>query len=538
MCGIIGIYNYEYNSSNVDDTYVDEESYSVKVTNNVHYNSLQKKIDKINSNLLSNIINKLKLLQNRGRDSYGILLLNKNSMYLYKDIGSINEERVYENYEEYTFLNNQKKLVSDNLYNIGIGHIRYSTSYNNHNKISLYYALPFNGTHPILGEFHLIHNGNINFKPEFVKRYYTSYETNNQYNDSQLLVKIIENIQANNWLELIRYIIDIIPGAFNVIIATGDMLIGFKDIFNVRPFCLGKNHRGFCLSSESNALQDFKLVKEIDGGEIVVIRRNTYLCYKYTPSQIKTDHTLSLNNNRETSSCLFEYIYFMNNNSVINNTKIYDIRYNFGIKLASKEASNFLFNDSTSRNDIVVIGSPDTGIPSGKGFADHLNLNYIQFIKKKKKSGRSFILSNDAYRINECKKKFLVDETLSIKNKVVFFTDDSLVRGHTIFRVVKLLKEYHPKEIHIRIAAPKIKNTCKLGIDLPTKDELLMADLNDNEARSILKINSIKFLTELDMVDVMNSSLNNGSSSNNNNNEQKYCLGCFNGTYNNKLLDW
>ena len=125
-----------------------------------------------------------------------------------------------------------------------------------------------------------------------------------------------------------------------------------------------------------------------------------------------------------------------------------------------------------NRKDIIIIGSPDTGIPSAIEFADSLDLNYKQFFIKKKSAGRSFILENNESRSLQVRNKFLVDTSIDIKDKIVFFIDDSLVRGNTIKSNCRYLKEYKPKEIHIRISSPEVRNTCYYGIDIPTKEEL------------------------------------------------------------------
>ena len=243
---------------------------------------------------------------------------------------------------------------------------------------------------------------------------------------------------------------------------------------------------------------NYKYINEIDSGSIYSINENRlFKLYNYEES-----------NNKQ---CLFEFIYFMNKNTKfrLNQTKpinyddfdeeqlqdnksflkIDDYRYFIGFEMAKNEN----IQKSVNKDDIIVIGAPDTGIPSGKGFSEYLNVKYQQFIYKKPKQGRSFILEDNSSRIHQIKNKFLIDESICIKDKIVYFIDDSLVRGNTIGVIIDLLKSYNPKEINIRIVSPKVIFPCLYGIDIPTK-KLIMNKFTETELSNELKIKSIKFL--------------------------------------------
>lgn len=458
MCGVIGIFNFQY--SNI---------------------------------IIMELLKALKKIQNRGRDSYGILLSN-------------NYENIMIKEKELIDLENIKKLnLHLSFFNIVLGHSRYATSYlSSDKKDNVEDSHPFKGNHKKLGEFYLVHNGNINFS-ESVKNKYPDL------NDTKILVKIIEDIQKNNWINIFEEVIKTIPGVFNVIVSTSNKIFCFKDRYNVRPLCIGENKTGYCVASESVALGDYKYISELEGGEIVELSYNGILRKRVFENINKI--------------CIFEYIYFLNPDSIFNNQRVFNIRYCLGKELATRE--NINLND---KKNITVIGSPDTGIPSGKGFADYLGVNYEQFLEKNKNKGRSFIISNNQGRQEECKKKFLINPEFSIKDKIVYFVDDSIVRGNTTKRIVNLLKEYDPKEIHIRISSPKIIDICKFGIDIPTKEELVMNKKNEEEYVKEVGFNSLKYLTIKSMVKVIGKSLNKK--------EEDFCIGCFGGGYENKLLDW
>ena len=217
----------------------------------------------------------------------------------------------------------------------------------------------------------------------------------------------------------------------------------------------------------------------------------------------------------------------MNPKSKFNNIEVFSLRHSLGNELARDESYHI---DIKNKGDIVVIGSPDTGIPSGQGFAESLDINYQQFLEKNKNRGRSFILGDDKTRAEECNKKFLVNPEYSINDKIVFFIDDSIVRGNTTKRIITLLKEYGAREIHIRISSPKIIDICKFGIDIPTKEELVMNRMNEKQYEEEYKIQSLRYLSLDRMESVIGKSL--GISRN------SFCNGCFGGGYQKELLDW
>ena len=460
MCGIIGIFNYQ------------ESNF-----------------------IILELLDGLKKLQNRGRDSYGILLSSSENKIIIKEEELITIEKIKE-----------MNLHSLN-FNIVLGHSRYSTSYDTlESKNNCENSHPFVGLNVKLGTFYIVHNGNINFSKQIRDNY-------PNLNDTKILVKFIEQEEGDTWIEIIGKIIKKIPGIYNVILATKEKLYAFKDRFNMRPLCLGKNKYGYCVASESIALKNYDYVKELEGGQIVEISK----------LGLKTFNVLE----NEYKICLFEFIYFLNPNSKFNSTEVFSLRYSLGNELAREETYHI---DKRNKNDIVVIGSPDTGIPSGKGFAQSLDINYEQFLEKNKNRGRSFILGDDKTRNEECKKKFLVNPDYSIKDKIVFFVDDSIVRGNTTRRIINLLKEYGAKEIHIRISSPKIIDICKFGIDIPTKDELVMNRMNEKEYEKEYQINSLRYLT----LDLMERVIGNGLGIP----KKSFCNGCFGGEIQKELLDW
>ena len=460
MCGIIGIYNYENNQEIVKQTYEG-----------------------------------LKKQQHRGRDSYGFLFYNIMNPILVKNTGKIQEP-------DFKISNINKTL----------GHTKYTTSeYRTEiksDKDMLNVTQPFRGMNTRLGEFYLVHNGNIR-DLDLVKANFDLQDTD-ILNDSHLLVKIIESLELQRWEDIINQIMLSIEGSFSVILLTRQNMYCFKDLRAYRPLCIGNNISGYCIASETVGLGEYKYIKEVERGEILKIGQE---------GMEKMEIFVDLSKINE-KKCLFEYIYFLNAESVFLNGEkqkisVRQYRYQFGIELGKNEKYKNLSKEA------IVIGAPMTGIPSGMGFADILKYQYSQILVKNKNSGRSFILKTDEERINECKKKFIIENGELMYNKEVFFVDDSLVRGNTLKVIIELLRKYKPKKIHIRITCPKVLNICEYGIDIPSREELIMNWNTDEEFIKKIGADSINFLNINDMFNIMGN--------------KNYCVNCFES---NKEIEW
>jgi len=465
MCGIIGIYNYSSNSNIINETYEN-----------------------------------LKKIQHRGRDSHGYLFINN----LVKNINIVKK------------VNKIKEPNIEGEYNISLAHNKYTTS--DYRKLlktgedMLKVTQPFKGINKRLGEFYLVHNGNIK-DLDSLKNIF-DLEDEEYLNDSHLLTKIVESLELQQWEDIFNQLILSIEGSFSILVATKNNIYAFKDLREYRPLCIGSNERGYCLASESIGLGDYKYIREIERGEILKIG-----------SKGIEKYDINVHLGRiEKKSCLFEYIYFLNGKSKsLNNDLVEQTRYKYGIELGKKELylnknikNKNIKNKNKNKSDkenYIVIGAPMTGIPSGKGFADFLGYRYEQILVKNKNAGRSFILKSDEERISECKKKFIIENGELLFNKEVFFLDDSLVRGNTLKVIISLLSKYKPKKIHIRISSPKILGICDYGIDIPSREELIMNWNTNKEYVEKIGADSISFLELEDMYKIMGS--------------REYCVNCF-----------
>lgn len=478
MCGILGIYNL------------------------------------IESKLIRNTLFHLKKLQNRGRDSYGVFFnsFEKKEHIILKKEGDINFEEIDIDYDVH--------------YDIALGYTRYATSYKNAIDDKIFYTQPFIGENINLGKFVLIHNGNLDLI-KLRKFFNLEDKKYDHFNDSQILVSIISEMDIDNWKDLLIEILNKIDFAYSLIIYEfkNNSMYLVKDRFGVKPLSIAENKNGYCIASENSVLSNYNYIKELDSNSIYRISKKNGFIEIYKKQSIN-------------KLCLFEYIYFKNKETKvyggISNTIEYEEPYGYnllksvslenfresmGIQFAKEEISMSYFN--TYKN-AVVIGAPSTGIPYGIGFAKQLKAEYIQFIEKVKNEKRSFILNTDKDRLEQIKRKFKINEEYNIKDKVVYFVDDSLVRGNTIGVIIKLLKQYKPKEIHIRIASPKILYSCYYGIDIPTREELIMNKYNEKKFAKKHKINSLRFLELKDynhVLNLLNKNVNN------------FCTSCMTGKY-------
>ena len=337
--------------------------------------------------------------------------------------------------------------------------------------------------------------------------------------DSHLLLKYLEEkLNSNhNILNLLIDLINIINKSFSLIILYKDELYIVRDKFGVRPLCIGYNETGWCVSSESCVFEgddNYAFLKDVEPGQILKINKNGIKnLFNYNSFDKHQSH------------CLFEYIYFLNENSYADGYQVSNLRYKFGEHLALQDIKSKTLLDKDISNPLVV-GSPSTGIPSGKGYADRLNYEYKQVLKKNNNIGRTFILESNKKREEGCYKKYYLEEEF-IKDRNIIIIDDSLVRGTTMKNLIHIFRNAGALSVHIRIASPPIKYPCFYGIDIPTKQELIannINDINDIEICIAKKINanSLSYLKLENIKSIMKELDNN------------ICTGCFDNNYN----DW
>ena len=264
-----------------------------------------------------------------------------------------------------------------------------------------------------------------------------------------------------------KYKVDIL------VLMTNKKLVGVRDPFGIRPLVIGKYKNSFIFASETCALDivGAKFIREVENGEIVVIENNQLKSVKPFPKQ-------------KTRPCVFEYIYFARPDSLIDNKCAYEYRKNLGAELAKE----------TDLKADLVVPVPDSGVPAALGFAEKSKKKFELGLIRNHYVGRTFIEPSQSIRSLGVKLKLSSTSTI-VKNKSIILIDDSLVRGTTCLKIVKMLYESGAKEVHVRIACPEIKYPDFYGVDMPTKEELLAHKKSNLEMCQFIKAKSLKFLS-------------------------------------------
>ncbi len=444
-----------------------------------------------NDNILYHLYYSLFHLQHRGQDSCGMVLIRDDKYTIIKREGLV------------------KNLYNDldnNIYNIGIGHVRYKTS----GVLSLNQTQPF-----IIDNISLCHNGNIyNYKEieNYILKKYNKLVSYN--NDSELLLKLfyyeLENkdLNNNNIKNIILNISNICKGSYSVIIMIKDYgLICFKDKYGIRPLIYGKNDNGYIVCSESIAIDnlDYNKLNEIEPGEMLIIKNNLEIYKKL--------YTIGILN-----FCIFEYIYISRPETILNNINVYDVRLKLGEKLGYN-IKNILSKNELHEID-YVIPIPQTSKPVALRLSEIINKPYREGIINNRYIDRTFIMNNQKIRNNNIKLKMSVVNSI-VKNKNIVIVDDSIVRGNTIKHIIQLLKNNNVKKIYVCICCPPIKYKNIYGIDIPSETELIANNLSINEIEKKINVNKLIYLNENDMINCIKYF----------NNSLSFDLSIFNGNY-------
>jgi len=254
---------------------------------------------------------------------------------------------------------------------------------------------------------------------------------------------------------------------------TQTSLVGVRDPFGIRPLVIGKLKNSYVLASETCALDIIgaKFIREVENGEIVLIENNELKSIKPFPP-------------RKVKPCVFEYIYFARPDSMLDGKTVYEHRKNLGSELAKE-------------NDIdadIIVPVPDSGNAAALGFAQSLNMNFELGLVRNHYVGRTFIEPSQKIRSLGVKLKLNANQS-TIQGKRIILVDDSLVRGTTSYKIVKMLYDAGAKEVHVRIACPEIKFPDFYGVDTPTKKELLAANKSNSEICEYIGAKSLKFLS-------------------------------------------
>jgi len=367
------------------------------------------------------------------------------------------------------------------------------------------------GIQPIYGKnkfgpFFFVFNGNI-----------PCNDYDNSYTLDSIMIRdfFINNaINCSNWSKLLQQFVIRFKRAYSIILFSSEDIYLIKDRFGVRPLCysFSNDKQILEISSESVGLSYKNPIQEVKPGEILLFNTRNIK----TPLVIFNYNETNNISNKYGGKCIFEYVYFLNPNTIWNNIHVDAIRAKWANKLSEIDIELIQNN---IKEDYLVIGIPSTGIVDGIKYADKLGLNYFQAITKNSKVNRTFILSKEERDIVS-KKKYIYDSD-KINGKKVIILDDSIVRGVTMKNMVGNIFDCGAAEVHIRIISPEITNICKYGKDIPTCDELIAANMDNKQMTKYFGATSLIFLDIFDMLDTIDPYIN----------KKTICSGCFGGSY-------
>ena len=424
-------------------------------------------------------------LQHRGQESCGIAVNNDGAFKSYKDLGLVND----------VFTPNIIERLGEG--NIAIGHVRYGTTGGNERSN----AQPIVVNH-IKGSMALAHNGNITNSYELRSQFEAKGSIFQTTSDTEVISYAIieERLNSETIEEAVCKAMNRIKGAYSMIIMSPQKLIAARDKNGFRPLCYGKTANGeYIIASESCALDSVgaEFIRDIEKGEILVFGKEGIKSIKEHCGKEKQ------------TSCVFEYVYFARPDSIIEGKNVHEARIKAGEILAEEHPVNA----------DVVVGVPDSGLDAALGYSKASKIPYgIGFIKNKY-IGRTFIYPEVKSRMDKVKIKLNPIANV-VKGKRVILIDDSIVRGTTSERIVKLLRDAGATEVHMRVSAPPFINPCYYGTDIDSKENLIACKYTISEIAKKIGADSLGYL-----------SLEGVKKIGYVNEKSGFCVACFDGIY-------
>lgn len=419
-------------------------------------------------------------LQHRGQESAGIAVAYADKIMYYKGMGLVPD----------VFSGGKLDDLPEG--DIAIGHVRYSTT----GASQLLNAQPvvFTGK---CGKMALAHNGNLvntaRLREELIKNnavFQTSI-------DSEVMAVLINSLSDGDILKGVMRACPRFEGAYALVIMTTDKLIAVRDPYGIRPLCIGTVDDDVVVASESCALDAVgaNFVRDVKPGEIVVI-----------DSEGITSHMME--RIPQSRMCIFEYVYFARPDSVIDGCSVYAAR---------AEAGRLLAKHYGVDADIVA-GVPDSANVAARAYAEASGIPFAEALAKNRYVGRTFIQPDQRQRENALAVKMNALRA-NIRGKRLIIIDDSIVRGTTMRKIVRMLREAGAKEVHVRVCSPIIKHPCHLGIDFQTYSQLIGANRNEEQIAKLIGADSVRYLSVEHLVQSCKAC------------NLSFCLGCFNGEY-------
>jgi amidophosphoribosyltransferase len=419
-------------------------------------------------------------LQHRGQESAGIVTSDGSKLHSYKRMG-----RVADAFDADAL----GALPGSN----AIGHVRYSTAGSSNLKNAQPFAVEFGGT-----SLAIAHNGNLTNAGALREQLEADGALFHSTMDTEIVVHLLARSKGK-LVDRVKAVAPMLEGAYSLLILTPDELIAVRDPHGFRPLVLGQVDGGYVLSSETCALRlvEATPMREIEPGEIFCLGSDVPASTSIEPKAERPHH------------CIFEHVYFARPDTELYGESVYEVRHATGRRLAS---------ESPVAGGEVVISVPDSGTTAALGFAQASELPFEMGLIRSHYAGRTFIEPSSSIRHFGVKLK-LSPVASVIEGRSVVVVDDSLVRGTTSRKIIRMLREAGAREVHMRIACPPTTNPCFYGIDTPTKRELIASSHTIDDIRRFLRADSLAYLS----VQGLRGSVRGGC--------ERYCDACFTGTY-------
>ena len=399
-------------------------------------------------------------LQHRGQESSGIAVSDGKHMQIKKGMGLVTE--VF------------KDGVADLNGHIAIGHVRYSTTGSNMAFNTQPLKVYFDG-----GDLALSHNGSVTNAGQLRRKLEADGVIFQTTVDTEVVLSLLARSRKATVEERFAEALNQIKGAFAIVIMTNDKIVAARDPYGFRPLCLGKlESGGWCVASESCAfdLVGAELVRDVKPGELVIIDSDAS-----EPRSMMWAESLP----EKTAHCIFEYVYFARNDSRIDSQDVYTARIQMGRELAKE-------NKDVQAD--VVISAPDSGTPAAIGYSLESGIPFMEGLTKNRYVGRTFIQPTQKQRLNAVRLKLNPVRSV-VAGKSVVIVDDSIVRGTTSGKVIKLLKDAGAREVHVCISSPPVTDSCYYGIDTSERKELIAARCTNEEICRYIGADSLHYIT-------------------------------------------
>ena len=425
-------------------------------------------------------------LQHRGQESCGIVVNDDGVFSSYKDLGLVSEVFSKDTFTHFP------------MGNMAVGHVRYGTTGGNTRNN----CQPVEVNHQ-KGKMALAHNGNLSNALELRDKLELSGAIFHTTSDTETIAYVItrERLMTPSIEEAVSNTMNLLEGAYSLVMISSTKMIAARDPYGFRPLCYGKTADGaYVAASESCALSAVgaEFIRDVLPGEILVFTENGV--------ESRREHC----EKQRRRTCIFEYIYFARPDSVIDGISVHESRMKAGELLA----------ESYPKCADIVIGVPDSGLDAALGYAKKSGIPYGIGLIKNKYIGRTFISPGQNERLDKVRIKLSPVKKV-IDGKRVVLIDDSIVRGTTSKRIVKLLRDAGAKEIHMRISAPPFLYPCYYGTDIDSEENLIACHHSMDEIARIIGVDSLGYLPIEKLSKLIDS--------------EDYCSACFQGEYPTKI---